>query len=68
MKRKYNDYDDILKKKEKKEQDEKLNIRIRNAKSIINNNCPRSFDIFRKRMNRSHINDDISKKVYTKFI
>ena len=68
MIRKYNDYDDILKKKEKKEQDEKLNIRIRNAKSIINNNCPRSYDIFKKRTNKSHIYDDISKKVYNKFM
>jgi hypothetical protein len=68
MIRKYNDYDDILKKKEKKEQDEKLNIRIRNAKSIINNNCPRSYDIFKKRINKSHIYDDISKKVYNKFM
>ncbi len=62
MLRIYNDYDDILTKKEKKEQIEKLNIRIRNAKSIINNNCPRSFDIFRKRVNKNLTNDDISKK------
>ena len=62
MKRTYNDYDDILTKMYKKEQNEKLNIRIRNAKSIINNNCPGTYHVFRKRNNKSHPNDDISKK------
>ena len=61
MKRLYNDYDDILTKQYKKEQNEKLNIRIRNAKSIINNNCPKSYHVFHKRPNKSHGNEDISK-------
>lgn len=61
MNRIYNVYDDILTKKFKKEQTEKLNIRIRNAKSIINNNCPVSYNVFHKRINKSHGNDEISK-------
>ena len=61
MNRIYNVYDDILTKKFKKEQTEKLNIRIRNAKSIINNNCPVSYKVFHKRINKSHGNDEISK-------
>ena len=61
MNRKYIGYNDILTKKYKKEQNEKLNIRIRNAKSIINNNCPLSYSVFHKRVNKSHGNDEISK-------
>ena len=61
MKRLYNYYEDILTKQYKKEQNEKLNIRIRNAKSIINNNCPVSYNVFHKRINKSHGNDEISK-------
>jgi len=64
MKRLYNDYEDILTKQYKIEQNEKLNIRIRNAKSIINNNCPKSYNVFHKRPNKSHGNEDISKKKY----
>jgi hypothetical protein len=62
MKRKYNDCNDILSKIYKKEQNEKLNNRIRNAKSTIKNNCPGSYDVFKKRNNKSHGNDNISKK------
>ena len=62
MKRLYNDYEDILTKQYKKEQNEKLNIRIRNAKSIINNDCPKFYNVFHKRPNKSHGNEDISKK------
>lgn len=62
MKRKYNDCDDILSKMYKKEQNEKLNNRIRNAKSTINNNCPGTYGAFKKRNNKSHGNDNISKK------
>ena len=62
MKRGYNDYDDILTKQYKKEQNEKLNIRIRNAKSIINNKSPKSYNVFHKRVNKSHGKDEISKK------
>jgi hypothetical protein len=61
MKRGYNDYDDILTKQYKKEQNEKLNVRIRNAKSIINNKSPKSYNVFHKRVNKSHGKDEISK-------
>ena len=62
MKRGYNDYDDILIKQYKKEQTEKLNDRIRNAKSIINNKSPKTYNIFHKRVNKSQGKDEISKK------
>jgi hypothetical protein len=61
MKRGYNYYDDILTKQYKKEQNEKLNVRIRNAKSIINNKSPKSYNVFHKRVNKSHGKDEISK-------
>lgn len=64
MRKKYNDFFTILSKREKKEQDKKLNIRIRNAKSIINDNCPTTFNVFRKRVNKSQTNDDLGKKEY----
>jgi hypothetical protein len=64
MKRSYNDYDDILSKQYKKEQNEKLSIRIRNAKSIINNKSPKSFNVFHKRTNKSQGKDEISKNKF----
>ena len=64
----YKAYDDILTKKYKKQQTENLNIRIRNAKSIINNNCPVSYNIFHKRINKSHENDEISKLYIISYI
>ena len=62
MKRKYNDCDDILSKMYKREQNEKLSIRIRNAKSIINNKSTGTYGVFKKKNNKSHGNDNISKK------
>ena len=59
-----NDYDGVLTRSYKKEQDKKLNIRIKNAKSLINNNCPESFNAFRKLHNKANINSNISKKKY----
>ena len=64
MRTTYNDYDGILTRSYKKEQDKKLNIRIKNAKSLINNNCPESFNAFRKLHNKANINSNISKKKY----
>ena len=61
MRTSYNDFDGILSRSEKKEQDRKLNNRIKNAKSLINNNCPQSYNIFRKLHNRANINSKISK-------
>ena len=62
MRTTYNDYDGVLTRSYKKEQDKKLNIRIKNAKSLINNNCPESFNVFRKLHNKANINSNISKK------
>ena len=64
MRTTYNDYDGVLTRSYKKEQDKKLNIRIKNAKSLINDNCPESFNAFRKLHNKAHINSNISKKKY----
>ena len=64
MRTTYNDYDGVLTRYYKKEQDKKLNIRIKNAKSLINNNCPESFNAFRKLHNKANINSNISKKKY----
>ena len=64
MRTAYNDYDGVLTRTYKKEQDKKLNIRIKNAKSLINNNCPESFNAFRKLHNKANINSNISKKKY----
>ena len=64
MRTTYNDYDGVLTRSYKKEQDKKLNIRIKNAKSLINNNCPESFNVFRKLLNKANINSNISKKKY----
>ena len=64
MRTTYNDYDGVLTRSYKKEQDKKLNIRIKNAKSLINNNCPESYNAFRKLHNKANINSNISKKKY----
>ena len=64
MRTTYNDYDGVLTRSYKKEQDKKLNIRIKNAKSLINNNCLESFNVFRKLHNKANINSNISKKKY----
>ena len=62
MRTTYNDYDGILTRSYKKEQNKKLNIRIKNAKSSINNNCPESYNAFRRLHNKSQINNNLSKK------
>ena len=65
MRTSYNDYEGgVLSRSYKKEQDKKLNIRIKNAKSLINNNCPESFNIFRKLHNKANINSNLSKKYF----
>lgn len=66
MKRANNYYDGILTKLHKKEQDEKLRIRVKNAKPIINNKSPylALYKVYPKKVNRSNPGDDISKKKY----
>ena len=69
MRTSYNDYDGVLSRSFKKEQDKKLSNRIKNAKSLINNNCPQSYNIFRKLHNRAIVNSTLSKKyIYVIFI
>ena len=68
MRMSYKDYGGILSRSYKKEQDKKLNIRIKNAKSLINNNCPQSYNIFRKIHNKANINNNLSKYYFLIFI
>jgi hypothetical protein len=64
MKRSYEDNYTLLNKLYKKEQNDLLTNRVKNAKSIISNHCPNSFNNFRKKANRSHEKKDLSKKRY----
>jgi len=64
MRKSYNDYDGILSRSYKKDQDKKLSNRIKNAKSLINNNCPQSYNSFRRLHNKSQINNNLSKKYF----
>jgi len=68
MRTSYNDYGGVLSRSYKKEQDKKLNIRIKNAKSLINNNCPQSYNVFRKLHNKASINNNLSKSSFLIFI
>jgi len=66
MKKANNYYDGILTKLYKKDQDEKLRVRIKNTRSIINNKSPylAISKIYSKKVNKSNPGDDISKKIY----
>lgn len=66
MKKANNYYDGILTKLYKKDQDEKLRVRIKNTRSIINNKSPylAISKIYSKKVNKSNQGDDISKKTY----
>jgi len=68
MRTSYNDYGGVLSRSYKKEQDKKLNIRIKNAKSLINNNCPQPYNVFRKLHNKASINNNLSKSSFLIFI
>jgi len=61
LRKMYNDYDDLLSKLYKKEQNEKLKFRIKNVKSNIYNKNIRDISIPRRKFNRSFGNEDISK-------
>ena len=67
MRTSYNDYDSVLSRSYKREQDKKLVNRIKNAKSSINNNCPESYNAFRRLHNKSQINNNLSKKIFYNF-
>ena len=64
MKKSYEDNYTLLNKLYKQEQNELLNNRIKNAKSIISNHCPNSFNTFRKKADKSHEKKDLSNKKY----
>ena len=64
MKKSYEDNGTLLNKLYKKEQNVLLNNRIKNAKSIISNHCPNSFNKFHKKTNKSHEKKDLSNKKY----
>ena len=67
MRSSYNDYDSVLSRSYKREQNKKLVNRIKNAKSSINNNCPDSYNVFRRLHNKSQINSNLSKKIFYNF-
>ena len=52
----------LLNKLYKKERDVLLMNRLKNAKSIVNTNCPHSFSSFRKKLNKQNLKKDLSKK------
>jgi hypothetical protein len=59
-------YDGILTKLYKKDLDERLRVRIKNARSIINHKSPylAISKVYTKKVNKSNQGDDISKKTY----
>ena len=58
-----NDYT-LLNKLYKQEQNTIMFSRLKNAKSIVNTNCPHSFNNTKKKINKSHEKKDWSKKNY----
>ncbi len=53
MKRSYEDNYTLLNKLYKKEQNDLMLNRLKNAKSIVKTNCPNSFNSFKKKNNKS---------------
>ena len=66
MKKANNYYNGILTKLYKRDQDEKLRIRFKNTRSIINKKSPflALSKIYSKKINKSNPGEDISKKTY----
>jgi hypothetical protein len=66
MKKANNYYNGILTKLYKRDQDEKLRICFKNARSIINKKSPflALSKIYSKKVNKSNPGEDISKKTY----
>jgi len=58
----YNYYDGILSRLYKKEQNDRLKLRIKNIKPIVNSKSPGSYNFFRQKFNKTNGNEDISKK------
>jgi hypothetical protein len=53
MLRSYENNYTLLNKLYNQEQNDLMLSRLKNAKSIVNTNCPNSFNIFRKKSNKS---------------
>lgn len=66
MRKAKNYYEGILTKLYKKEQDEKLKIRVKNARSILNNKKSNLalYKVYTKKVNKSNQCEDTSKKTY----
>ncbi len=57
----YEDNYTILNKLYKQEQNSIMTTRLKNAKSLLNTNCPNSFNNSKKKKNKSHDKNDMSK-------
>lgn len=60
MLRSYENNYTLLNKIYNQEQNNILNTRLKNAKSIVNTNCPNSFNNSRKKTNKSNDKKDLS--------
>ena len=56
----YENNDTLLGKLYKKEQNNLMSTRLKNAKSIVNTNCPNCFNAFKKKKNKSQEKKDLS--------
>ena len=62
MIRSYEDNYTLLNKLYKKEQNDLMLNRLKNAKSIVKTTCPNSFNSFKKKANKSQEKKDMSNK------
>ena len=58
----------LMNKLYKKERDVLLMSRLKNIKSTINTNCPHSFVNSKKKLMKSNLKKDLSKKIYIIFL
>jgi hypothetical protein len=64
MLKSYEDNYNILSKLFKKEQNILMTARLKNAKSLINTNCPNTFNKNMRKVNRTKDKKDLSKKIF----
>ena len=65
MLRSYENNYTLLNKLYNQEQNDLLLTRLKNAKSIVNTNCPNSFNVFKKKSNKSkEKKKDLSNKIF----
>ena len=60
MLRQYEDNYTLLNKLYKQEQNNLMLARLKNAKSIVNTNCPNCFNVFKKKKNKAQDKKDLS--------